>query len=167
MQQVPPGWRCWEVLDEMLYRSRVGKVYRVRRGKRTDLGTVPQSLWGPFPPYGLSTASFILHDDCYEDRVPAGEMTYREADRLMAEAMRSQGVSRLRTYLMWSAVRWYSMTTKRGGGQGWYRDVPRLLPSLLLLPFLVLPVFGSRLLMLLLSVGEPCVDWLGDRLSRR
>lgn len=101
--------------EPLLYRSRAGDLYRVPAGSTTDgMSTPPivRALPG-FEPYGVHWFSAILHDAPYRGTlqvfrrtnfVPAN-LTRREADALLDEALETQGVPAFRRFLIHTALR--------------------------------------------------------------
>lgn len=143
----------WETTAPLVFHGSIHTV-SVPVGSRTDWASVPNVLsWLIGRMTGAAAA--VMHDHCYRVLCPAGEMTYREADQLLAEALGSLGIEAPRRWLMWDAVRIASITTRRGGRAGAWRDIPAILaitipglvlaaPALLLLPSLALLWLAER-----------------------
>jgi hypothetical protein len=75
----------------------------------TDLASVPTVFWALIAPYGRQSAAAILHDQqtAESDRIadPAARIAARvDIDLRFRRALRSQGVPRLRSHLMWAFV---------------------------------------------------------------
>lgn len=90
----------------------------------TDLASVPDFLWGILAPYGRQLRPALLHDHLCDvadgiiapdpgDRDPAGQPVppgrgkvriRTEADYLFREALRSEGVGPVRSWLFWTGV---------------------------------------------------------------
>lgn len=113
---------------------RVRKCFRgVPTGYETDLASSPvwASLWPlGVTQYGLWTPASIVHDWEYEtemmrpegygeDSLLASQYSplRAQADRNFYESMRADGVSRVRAWIMYRAVR-------VGGGVFWWRHTP-------------------------------------------
>ena len=167
-QTSPTGWR---LLCTMTYHS-VDQTFVVPGddlagegcGQETDLGSSPRTLRAVFPPYGSYTAAMILHDRLWRVDVPAGRLTYRDADRILREAMGTLGVPPVRRWAMWAAVRWGALLTRRGGHRGWWRDAPKVLGmTVVVLPLVVAPVVANASSLLLLALMEGVVGLLGRR----
>lgn len=67
----------------------------------TDLASVPKVLWAVMPPFGNHTKAAVLHDYLYGQ----GERSRKACDDIFLEAMTELGVSKVRRYLMYWAVR--------------------------------------------------------------
>jgi len=150
------GRRDWELIEAMTYHDG-DRVIVVPAGQRTDWASVPVVLrWALDPLTG--TAGALLHDHLWRVRVPAGELTYRDADRILREALRSLGVDRFTAWTMWASVRLGALT-RPGGWRGWWRDA---------LPALGIMVPVSALLAVPTVVGAPFLAaiWALKRLTR-
>ena len=157
--------RDWEVLRSFGYRAG-DREFRVPEGMRTDFASVPRVFVWLLPRYGRYTLSAILHDHLWQDLVPAGELSYREADRTFRHALGTQQVPVLRRWLMWSAVR-YGALVKPGGRAGWWRDAPAVALTTVLAAPVVLPPAAVVLVGLgLFSLAEGAV-WVVGRLIGR
>lgn len=167
VSQVPDDPGTWEYTAEMVFHSDTGYTLRIEPGSRTDWASNPRlSSWLIGKMVGAAACGG--HDDCWRCKVPAGELTYREADALLEEMLaaldriaRESGKRRDRIpaptrWLMWAAVRWASILTRRGGAQGAWRDLPRLVaitvlglilasPAVLLLPSMALLAALNRI----------------------
>jgi len=141
------GHNTWELLHAMTYHDG-DRTIVVPEKQQTDWASVPPPLrWALSPMTG--TAAALLHDHLWRMRVPAGEMTYPEADRILREALGSLGVDRFTCWAMWAAVRWGALTRGPVGRRGWIRSAPAVLaisvpvavltvPAVLLLPSLAI-----------------------------
>jgi hypothetical protein len=170
----------WQLKTPYGYLAEDGRYFAVPEqaggveveGQYTDLASVPGFLWGLLGPYGRQLRPALLHDHlCYvaegkvppdpDDRdaagqpVPPGRPPVRiraEADYLFREALRSEGVGPVRSWLFftgvsfgrflayarWPAVAlgvvaglfgvlaWHALTVALGGGprrvDGWLSD---------------------------------------------
>lgn len=152
------GWRLlahlvWHGID------RDGQPERIEipEGDDTDFASTPASLWSEFPPYGDYTAAVIAHDDFWRRRVPAGLMTYRDADRHLRIMLAAAGVSWLRRWTMFAAVRWGSLLTRRGGYKQWWRDAPAVLGmTAIAVPFVAVPFVVNTVFRALFAA----LEWL-------
>lgn len=129
--------RDWEVLTGFVYRTPDASI-SVPAGLRTDFASVPRVFAWLLPRYGRYTLSAILHDHLWQDLAPAGVVTMRDADRIFRDALAAQGVSILRRWLMWTAVR-YAALLRSGGRRDWIRDAPAVLLVTVVAAPLVLP----------------------------
>jgi hypothetical protein len=86
-------------------------------------------------------------------KAPAGEIEYRDADGILRQAMATLGVGVVRRYVMWAAVRWGALFTRKNGSKGWLKDAPMvLLISSLALPFALLTGMATVPALLVLVV---------------
>lgn len=143
----------WDLLCDMVFWTRDGQRIDIPQ-MRTDFGSIPSSLWGLVKPYGIHTASFILHDHLWLMAL-MGHMSYRRADELFLEALLSQRVRVLDAYILWAAVRWAALLTRRGGHIGFWRDLPTLLPLTLLVTPIALVAGVAN------TVGSAAIRLLG------
>lgn len=155
----------WELLPPGM-RYRTGNdVIDIPAGQRTDWASRPVVLrWALDAMTG--TAPTLLHDHLWRERVAAGVMTYREADRILREALLSlrdpetgeRIVDRFTAWVMWSSVR-IGALTRSGGWRGWWRDAPAVLG-------IMVPV--SVLLAVPTVVGAPflAIIWVLKRVTR-
>jgi hypothetical protein len=96
----------------------------------------------------------VLHDYLSRELVPAGEISRSDADGLFQRTMRELGVSALRRWLMWTAVR-FRDPMKIGDG-GWRQ----LLIAFALLLFMLPIAIPVGLLLLAILVFAWLVDWV-------
>lgn len=137
----------WETTAPLIFHSSTGRTVEVPIGSTTDWASRPRVVaW--LISNMVGAPADVVHDDCWRHKVPAGELTYAEADALLEEmlaaldrAARESGKRRDRIpaptrWLMWTAVRWASIIARPGGAEGMWRDLPRMvaitLPGLLL-----------------------------------
>lgn len=97
--------------------------YVVPRGFTSNLASVPRVFRSVATPWQQSARAGVLHDAFYRGLF---KLSRREADALYYEALRSEGVNRVRAYLQWVGLR-------IGGWRAWNRwrahtDSPRSLP---------------------------------------
>ena len=92
------GFTCtWE------RKGKITKRIKVRKGFTTDLASIPRIFQNIIPKVGKHIQPSIVHDWCFEDKVPG--MIRKEADQLFLEGMKEVGVSWWKRNLMWAAVR--------------------------------------------------------------
>lgn len=127
----------WELLESVVYQGRKD-TFTIKRGFETDFASVPRAFTWLVPRYGPYTRAAVLHDYlCIEAH--AGRFSRPDADGIFRRAMRELGVSFLRRWLMWVAVRF-------GGGWrafwqgGFVKGLGVLLLGLVALAFFVVPV---------------------------
>ncbi|MEE9223095.1 MAG: DUF1353 domain-containing protein [Nitrosomonadaceae bacterium] len=90
----------WTLLNDVIYKASDGTVIVIPTGSRTDLASIPRHLrpWFSNMDYRIAVSA-VLHDHLYNgDR-------RKHADKLFLEALRSQGVGRIKSKLMYLGVR--------------------------------------------------------------
>jgi hypothetical protein len=92
------------------YETDDGHVYVAPAGMLFDGASIPRAAWSvighPFDARYLPAA--VIHDALYQQQITSRA----RADAVFREALRANGVNRVRATTMWSAVR-------LGGGRGW------------------------------------------------
>jgi hypothetical protein len=104
--------RAWQLEDPVCWLWN-GVLLEVPVGFQTDLASVPRPLTGVIQRSGCWNRAVILHDWAFFwrgrlpelARVGASAMTRREADRLMLDVMRHDGVGWFYRNAMYTAVR--------------------------------------------------------------
>jgi uncharacterized protein DUF1353 len=146
------------------------QVFEVCVGETTDFASVPRVLVWFLPRYGRYSLPAILHDHLWRVEAPAGRISYRDADATLRRAMRERGVPFATRWIMWTAVRWASVFTRKGGRSGCLADLPAML--LVTIPTLavLLPAIALVGVTLLVTVGLEwvlfAVLWVGRAISR-
>jgi hypothetical protein len=107
----------WAVLRPIEYQGKQDP-FVVPMGQCTDFASVPRVFAWFIPSYGRYTMPAILHDYLWRTGVPEGMLKWPDADAILRRALRECGVSFLRRWIMWSAVRLASVK-KKGGRNGW------------------------------------------------
>lgn len=116
--------RNFKVLEPLVYLSaQHNGIFIVPAGVITDLASIPRGLWNLFPKSGRYNRAAVLHDAAYSHEVRTPQditvhFTKALADQVFLEAMRADGVGRVRARLMYWAVRIFGRP-----------DVPPLGPS--------------------------------------
>jgi hypothetical protein len=124
----------WRVLTPIGYQARRER-FVVPVDAPTDFASVPRMFVWLLPRYGRYTKAAILHDYLWRIKVPAGDLSLKDADGIFREAMRQLGVPFLRRWMMWAAVRIGAL--KKGGlTREWLVQLPRVL----LIAIVTLPV---------------------------
>lgn len=76
--------KYWVVLRDIPVQLSNGQTIIIEEGFRTDLSSVPQFLWGLYPPYGDFLLASLIHDWLYTHNKhkaePAHNMTKAESD---------------------------------------------------------------------------------------
>ena len=145
----------WDTTDWLRYLDRQGNLWEVEPGSSTDLGSVPSLLdWFVSRTYGAP--AYVLHDTFYRYWIKTGKATYRQADRILREALADLGGPTPKCWFAWAGVRWASIFTRSGGAKGAWRDLPALVaitvpglilasPAVLLLPSMALLAALNRI----------------------
>ncbi|MET9732486.1 DUF1353 domain-containing protein [Streptomyces sp. NPDC006458] len=101
----------WELREELTYLGRE-QTFTVPVAFRTDFASVPTVFVWLIPRYGVYTKAAILHDYlCREAPVSRAD-----ADGVFRRTLRELGVSALRRWIMWAAVRAGSGLSGAGAG---------------------------------------------------
>ena len=98
-----------ELKEEILALLSDGKYLVIPAGYVTDMATVPKIFWPITPPTGQDEVAFIIHDYLYENHKNLG-YSRRFCDRQLRLFQEKYGSGKLRSFLMYSAVRLF------GGG---------------------------------------------------
>lgn len=122
----------WLLVEPVVYAGRTDLIV-VPEDSRTDFATVPRVFTWLIPRYGVYTRAAILHDYLCE-MVHRGSpiVTRRDADGLFRRVLRECGVSLVRRWLMWAAVRAASKMSDASLGD-WVRLLVIAIPAVLLL----------------------------------
>lgn len=90
----------WRLTDDLKYQGRTDR-FVVPAGFRTDFASVPRLFTWLVPSSGEYTKAAVLHDWLLEE----SGLSRHDADGIFRRTMRELGVSDLRRYVMWGAVR--------------------------------------------------------------
>lgn len=137
----------WETTDALVFHGSRHTI-NVPIGSTTDWASVPTALTWLVPRLTGAPAA-VTHDHAYRVLCPAGKLSYRDADRVLSEALASLGIPAVTRLLMWCGVRIASITTRPGGWRGCSRDLPAMvaifvpglllaIPAVLVLPSMAL-----------------------------
>ena len=135
------AWDEWRTTQALRFEG-PNREFEVRAGFATDLVSVPGVVSWFIPRAGRYARAAVLHD--YLWRFPERtSVDRRQADYRFRLQMQRDGVSLLRRWVMWAAVR-FSAILQGKGGAGWWRDVPGAVALLLLVaaPVVVLPAIA-------------------------
>lgn len=142
-----------------------GRRYPVRRGRVTDLASVPMSLWGFIASYGRQSAPAVLHDDRSVVAAELGDRRAalalrREDDRVFRTALREQRVPLLRAWLMWG---WVAADRERefGGAAGAVFMVQAVVGALVVVGASVAAFWQPAVLVLALLPALAALLWRG------
>lgn len=103
--------RTWVTRKEFGYdvgKEGSGDSIEVPIGFMTDFASVPRPLWVFLPRWGKYGNAAVIHDYCYWEQ----QRSKREADDIFREAMGVLGVSPVKRWFMYWAVRLF-------GGPAW------------------------------------------------
>lgn len=98
------GPEMWELLEPVVYIGREGpdRPFIIPAGFSTDFASVPAVFVWLIPRYGVYTKAAVLHDFLCCD---GAEVNRADADGIFRRALRELGVSLIRRWMMWAAVR--------------------------------------------------------------
>jgi hypothetical protein len=89
-----------------------GRQFTIPAGYKTDFASVPQALWGIFPPHGLAAIPALIHDFMYDNKVFADDLgdenARRLADVFFLNNMSHCGVPRWQRMIYFYGVRWFA-----------------------------------------------------------
>lgn len=125
--QLLPNGRMIELAGD--YPVMVGSYHvTAPKGFQTDFASIPRAFWAIIPPMGLHSGAAIIHDYLYvhhsyvDPRTgTVHDVTRKEADVLFLMLMLYSGVSTLRAWTMYRAVRLFGK--KAWNRQGWPVDI--------------------------------------------
>ena len=141
----------WLLLRDLVWEGG-SQRFTVTKGFTTNFASVPRPFWWLIPRTGKYTWAVVLHDATWCDsQRPADERQVDpwDADGMFRRTLREAGVSQLRRYLMWAAVRLTAVAKGRFGKKGPIQVVPLaliVLPALVLLAPALLVVMASLVL---------------------
>lgn len=107
------GDRKWKVVAPLTYMFSVDGIEQaitVPVGYVTDFASVPRLFWVLFPPDGKYTKAAVIHDYLC-DNPKKFTHTRKQTDYIFLTAMLESGVSRLKSFILFSAVRFYAIVT--------------------------------------------------------
>ncbi|WP_370323858.1 DUF1353 domain-containing protein [Euzebya sp.] len=127
----------WELVETVVYQGRE-ETFEVPAGFVTDFASVPRVFTWLLPRYGTYTRAAILHDWFCD----TGVVSRADADGLFRRMMRELGVSVVRRWMMWAAVR--AASHLRGASPqevGWFALVAPPAVVFLAVPALVVQLW--------------------------
>lgn len=107
------GNRKWKVIAPLTYLFSVDGIDQaitVPAGYVTDFASVPRLFWIMFPPDGKYTKAAVIHDYLC-DNPKKFTHTRKQTDYVFLTAMLESGVSRFKSFILFSAVRFYAIVT--------------------------------------------------------
>lgn len=102
----------FELLQDVVITLSNGQEITIAAGYKTDFASVPRLLWGIVSTVGKHNLATLIHDWIYDNRIG----TRKAADLEMLYWLRKSGVSDVKAYMMYVAVR-------IGGKSWWDREV--------------------------------------------
>lgn len=145
------AWDEWRTTRPLRFDG-PNEAFEIDTNFATDLVSVPGAVAWFVPRAGRYARAAVLHDYLwrYPDRTGCDR---RQADYRFRRQMQRDGVSLLRRWIIWSAVR-LSAIVQGKGGSGWWKDLPG---ALLLVLLVAAPVVALPALAILVST---VVFWL-------
>jgi len=121
-----PDGRNWVILKDFGYdvgEENSGETINVPIGFVTDFASVPRPLWWFAPKWGRCGNAAVIHDFCY------WEQSYdrRKSDEIFREGMQVLKVGRIRTWLLYYAVRYFGCMAWNANKKGKRRGVEKVL----------------------------------------
>lgn len=132
------AWDEWRTTQPLTFDG-FNHDFEVPQDFPTDLVSVPGVVAWFIPRAGRYARAAVLHDYLWRYPEHTG-CDRRHADYRFRRQMQRDGVSLLRRWIMWAAVRMSAILQGKGGA-GWGKDVPGALALLVLvaLPVVLLP----------------------------
>jgi Protein of unknown function (DUF1353) len=135
------AWDEWRTTQSLRFEG-PNREFEVPADFATDLVSVPGAVAWFIPRAGRYARAAVLHDYLWRfpDRTGCDR---RQADHRFRLQMQRDGVSLLRRWVMWAAVRMSAILQGKGGAQ-WWKDVPGVALLLLVIaaPIVVLPALA-------------------------
>jgi hypothetical protein len=143
----------WELTAPLRWTGSQGDSFEVPIGFQTDLATIPRVLHWLMLPYGAYTRAAVLHDWLITERInhpdPALRVASRDVDGIFRRVMQELGVSWVKRWVMWAAVRaGAAANPKRARGRKFLRDLPKVLAIFLAAAPVLLPGVAGVLISL-------------------
>ena len=152
--------RRWKLLAPLSYVTEAGDEIVAPVDLLTDFGSIPAPLRWLVSRTGRHTKAAVIHDYQWRE-ADEGNLDRREADEIFREGLCFLGVSWLRRWMMWTAVRQAALFRPPRGTFPLI-DVVRVLAITILLAPIVIPVTSivvlGRLLIWLIDVPAALVN---------
>lgn len=94
------GADTWQLLKPLIYKGK-HQTFTVPAGFKTDFASIPPALAWLGSRYGVYSKAAILHDYLWDSK----DVNRSDVDGIFRRTMRELGVSFLRRWVMWAAVR--------------------------------------------------------------
>lgn len=124
-----PDGRNWVILKDFGYDvggENSGETINVPIGFVTDFASVPRPLWWFAPKWGRYGNAAVIHDFCYWDQ----SYDRRKSDDIFREGMQVLKVGRIRTWLLYYAVRYFGRMAWNANKKRKRRGVEKVLEKL-------------------------------------
>ena len=152
--------REWRLLRDLVWEGDTDR-FTVTAGFTTNFASVPRPFWWLIPRTGKYTRAVVLHDAmwCASQKDPAErKVDPWDADAIFRRTLKELGVSQLRRYLMWAAVRSAAVAKGRFGRIGPIQILP--------LALIVIPTAMFLGPALVIVIGSLLAFWLIEWLVR-
>ncbi|MEE8374010.1 MAG: DUF1353 domain-containing protein [Dehalococcoidia bacterium] len=124
-----PDGRNWVILKDFGYDvggENSGETINVPIGFVTDFASVPRPLWWFAPKWGRYGNAAVIHDFCYWDQ----SYDRRKSDDVFKEGMQVLKVGRIKTWLLYYAVRYFGRMAWNANKRRKRRGVQKVLEKL-------------------------------------
>ncbi len=124
-----PDGRNWVILKDFGYDvggENSGETINVPIGFVTDFASVPRPLWWFAPKWGRYGNAAVIHDFCYWDQ----SYDRRKSDDVFKEGMQVLKVGRIKTWLLYYAVRYFGRMAWNANKKRKRRGVQKVLEKL-------------------------------------
>ena len=124
-----PDGRNWVILKDFGYdvgEENSGETINVPIGFVTDFASVPRPLWWFAPKWGRYGNAAVIHDFCYWDQ----SYDRRKSDDIFREGMQVLKVGRIKTWLLYYAVRYFGCMAWNANKKRKRRGVEKVLEKL-------------------------------------
>lgn len=91
----------FSLLEDVSYVAQNGNVYTIKKGAESDGASAPSFIWNIIPPFGNYWREAYLHDYLYRYTTLAKSV----CDNLFYEAMIGNGVSKVKAWELYEAVK--------------------------------------------------------------
>ena len=104
--------------QDLHYRCENGEVITIPKGFKTDFASVPKAFQSIINFWGLHGLPAILHDYLYSQECDLKDITRHKADSIFYHAMLRFGMSRIKAYTMYCALRGFGKSHFRSSKNG-------------------------------------------------
>lgn len=101
----PGESKSWELIEPVSYTTIAGETITAPTAMRTDFASVPWPLRWVVPQTGRHNRAAVIHDYQWGLAETEGTPSRKVADDIFREGLEHLGVTRLRRWMMWTAVR--------------------------------------------------------------